>query len=65
MKNGFTTFRLKVGLKQGEAAQQLGVSQTTVSMWECGQSLPRGATLLKVAALYCCSIDELLQQVEK
>jgi transcriptional regulator with XRE-family HTH domain len=48
------------GLFQREVNEMLGVKQTTVSMWEIGENVPRVELLPKIAGLYNCSIDELL-----
>lgn len=42
----------------------MGVSGAAVSMWETGKTRPRASLLVKLAALYGCSIDELLQDDE-
>lgn len=55
----FAKARTNAGLSQSEAARRLGVDQSTISGWEIGKSTPRGAMLVKVADLYCCTIDEL------
>ncbi len=55
----FRAARNKAGYSQSEVAKMLGVDQSAVSMWERGVTLPRAATLVKLAALYCCTIDEL------
>ena len=52
--------RINAGLTQTEAARRLGVDQSTVSFWESGKKLPRASMLVKLADLYCCSIDELM-----
>ena len=52
--------REKANLTQEELAQKLGVGQSAVSMWETGKSTPRPDVLKKLAALFGCTIDELL-----
>jgi len=56
----FVSARENAGLSQREAAQRLGVNQSTVCFWETGRNFPRASMLVKMAELYCCSIDELL-----
>ena len=56
----FLSARRKAGLTQAAAADHLGVSAVSVCQWETGKTLPRSALLPKIAALYCCSTDELL-----
>ena len=56
----FKEKRISASLTQNEAALQLGVGRTTISMWETGESLPRADLLPKIASLYACTVDELL-----
>lgn len=49
-------------MTQAEVAKRLGVSRTTVTMWESGKSLPRGKTLIKLASVLECTVDELIAQ---
>ena len=60
--NPFKSARIESGLKQYEVAKQLKISHTTVSMWESGASLPNAHLLKKIAALYGCTVDELLRE---
>ena len=48
------------GLTQTEAARRLGADQSAVSFWESEKKLPRASMLVKLADLYCCTIDELM-----
>lgn len=54
--------REEKGLLQEELSSNLGVSRSTVSMWETGKAYPRGETLVKLAAALGCTIDELFEQ---
>lgn len=56
----FVSARENAGLSQREAAQKLGVNQSTVCFWETGRNFPRASMLVKMAELYCCTIDDLL-----
>ena len=53
------TFRLRRGLTQTDVSKNLGVSNTTVSMWETGKSHPRPDTLLKLLELYHCKFEDI------
>lgn len=57
----FRSAREKAGYSQQAIARKLGVDGTTPGKWELGKTLPRAATLAKLADLYCCSIEELLE----
>jgi transcriptional regulator with XRE-family HTH domain len=48
-------------LTQQELAEILGVSQSTVAMWETNNSLPRADKLPAIAKALGCTIDELLK----
>lgn len=52
--------REMAGLKQGEAAEALGLDQGSISEWETGKVEPSPGALVKLAALYGVSIDWLL-----
>ena len=43
--------RAELGLTQTDMAEELGVRQQTVSEWETGRSLPRGASAKMLAHL--------------
>lgn len=53
------TLRESKELRQGDLANILGVSRSTVAMWETGKSSPRGETLVKLANVLGCTIDDL------
>ena len=56
----FLSARTRIGYSQAEVAKAMGVSDAAVSMWETGKTRPRASLLVKLADLYCCSLDELL-----
>ena len=62
--NGFTFRRRATKLTQAQVAEKLGLSQSTVAKWENGTALPRGSTLLEVADLYQCTVEELFDYTE-
>lgn len=58
----FKTARIKAGLKQGEAAERIGVSRISVYNWERGRGIPNGREqLMRVAAIYGVTVDELFR----
>lgn len=46
-------------MSQTEAAEAIGVTQTTVSRWETGQTVPNALNLIKMGEVYGKSIDQL------
>ena len=56
--------RKKAGLTQQDLADELGVCQPTVAMWETQKSLPRTDKLPALAKILGCTIDELLKKEE-
>lgn len=56
--------RRRAGLLQRQVAEALGVSMGTVAMWDTGRNKPRADMLPKIAKLYGCTVDELLQESE-
>lgn len=52
--------RIGKGLTQGELGELLGVSQAAIAMWEKGARQLKADTLLKLAAIFGCTVDELL-----
>ena len=57
--------REKAGLTQQDLANELGVGQSTVAMWETQKSLPRTDKLPALAKIIGCTIDELLKKEEE
>lgn len=53
--------RNAMGLSQQKLAEELGVSQSTVAMWETGDRRPRSTQLPKLAQVLGCTIDELFR----
>lgn len=53
--------RKKKGMTQAELAKRLGVTQGAVSQWESGISKPDIFTVVKMAAVFECTVDELLK----
>lgn len=54
------TLREAAGMRQYELAARLGISQASVSAWECGDSTPTTENLVKLADIFQCSTDEVL-----
>lgn len=60
----FTDARRRKSLSQKEVAEEIGVDQSAVCLWESGKTMPRAGLLLKLAKLYGCTVDELLKEDE-
>ena len=60
LKDKLKQFRLEKGCTQAELAAKLGISPSTVGMYEQGRRRPDGETLARMAALFGCTTDELL-----
>lgn len=58
--NRIKELRIATGLRQGDLAQTLNVTQAAVSAWELGRREPDLETLRRIAEIFNCSIDELL-----
>lgn len=59
----FKKAREKSGLTQQEVATHLNVDQSAVCQWETGKTKPRSSQLPKIAELYNCTVDELLNDI--
>ena len=51
--------RRAAGMNQKQLADNMGVTQNTVSNWETEVCLPRARQLPELAKLFDCTIDEL------
>lgn len=54
------TVRERRGITQTELAAALKVTQGAVSQWEAGKVSPSVATLIAIANLFKCSVDDLI-----
>lgn len=53
------TKRVQIKISQDELAKLLGVTRSTVAMWETGKSFPRADMLPQLAKILGCTIDDL------
>lgn len=60
--NNIKLLRRRSSVSQQELAGKVGVTQQAVAKWETGKSYPRGETLVKLASVLGCTIDELFGQ---
>ena len=54
------TLREQFGLTQNELAEKLNVKRSTLSMWELEKSTPSVKTLFKIAKVFGCTINDLV-----
>lgn len=60
MTNKIKAYRIKQGLTQEELGDLLGVGRAAVAQWERGVNLPKPKTLLNLANIFNCSMEDLL-----
>ena len=53
-------FRLNNALTQRELAHKMGTNRVTIIRWEKGKVTPRLKTMIQLAKLFNCTIDELI-----
>lgn len=53
---------MATGLRQEDVARKLEVDQTTVSAWESGKNKPLTKYRKKLARLYGCTVQELMEE---
>ena len=58
------TQRTKAGLSVAKVADSLGVRASAVYQWETNVTTPRPQKLVKMAALFGCTIDDLMKEEE-
>ena len=56
------TVRKSKNLTQQYIANELGISRTSVAMWETGEAMPRADRLPELAKILGCTIDELFAE---
>lgn len=65
MKNNIASERKRLGLKQYELAEAVGVSLNSVARWERGEFAPQASALKKMHELFGCTVDYLLELTEE
>ena len=64
-QNIFKRLRNSCGLTQAEMAEKLGISRSTIGMYETGAREPDFETLEKIADFFNVDIDYLLGRTDK
>lgn len=57
--------REKAGLTQGELAERLGVTQSTITYWETGKCYPHPDKLLKLEALFGVPAGDIIRAINE
>lgn len=63
-KDNLYYLRVKAGLTQQELADKLGVTRSIVTRYELGSKTPPLATVTALAAIFECTVDELVNGVK-
>ena len=53
-------FRQKMGIRQEDLAEALGVMSKTVSAWETGRSLPRVIDAVRIAQFFDAMVEDMV-----
>lgn len=54
--------RVRTGLLQRDVAQKLNIDRSTVAKWEAGEANPSVNNLVKLAEIFDCTVDEILNK---
>ena len=57
--------RCRQGMSQEELAEMLGVSHSSIRLWESGAAKPSAANLLVMSDHFGCSVDYLLGRTDE
>ena len=52
-------------MTQKDVAMALNVSRSTVTKWETGVAFPSSGKLSAIAALFHCTVDDLMKEKKK
>ena len=59
---GFRSARKRAGKTVMDVCKHIGVTDASVYFWETGQTKPTASRLIKLAAFYGCTVDDLLRE---
>lgn len=54
--------RLSRNMTQDALAEQLGVTRSTIAMWETGKAMPRADKLPELAKILDCEVSDLFEK---
>lgn len=63
--NGIKIMRERAGITQKKLADEMGIVQSTVAMWESGENVPRADKLPNLARVLGCTVDDLFRDSER
>lgn len=55
-------FREKKNISQEVMAEQLGVTQPAIAIWESGKAMPRADKLPEIARVLGCEVSDLFRK---
>lgn len=61
----FREARVAAGKSVAEVMKHMGVTDAAVYQWETGVTMPRPDKLVRLAAFYGVTVDELLAEVKQ
>lgn len=64
-KDNLYYLRVRAGLTQQELADKLGVTRSIVTRYELGSKTPPLATVTALAAIFDCTVDELVNGIKQ
>lgn len=64
MRGNMKAERARLGMTLADVAAALKVHENAVLRWENGQAEPLGSNIVKLAELYGCSPEYLLEQTD-
>ena len=64
MKNNIASERVRLGMSQDDLAKELDASRDSVKNWELGETSIKSSTLVKMADLFGCSLDYLMDRTD-
>ena len=51
--------RMKHGITETEMAKEIGISQSAMTMYECGKRIPRDEIKIKIASFFGLSVESI------
>ena len=58
--NPIKKYRLAKNMTQQDLADRLQINRSTIAQWETGGNIPRVDTLVQLAKIFKCKLDDLV-----